>query len=320
MSIENRIDPKSNRPLKAFKKLLPKGLNGIKDIKKRREVLYENVQKMKDIHPPSLNVIRENHFTKRKEGGEDLKLRSYRPKGKEGYLPCLYYIHGGGMIMGSVENDDVNASKLSEVLGVVVISVDYRLAPEDPHPAQINDCYEGLLWVDSQKEKLKINTSKIALYGQSAGGGLVIATSMMVRDVGGPKIIFQMPIYPMLDDRHETPSSHEITDIGIWDREGSIEAWKWYLGGKEADAYAAPSRASSLEGLPPAFIDVGELDLFRDENITFVQRLLQAGVATEFHIYPGAYHASENFAPDADLSKMIWNNRIQALKKAFFKA
>ena len=219
--------------------------------------------------------------------------------------------------MGTVENDDVNASRLSEQLGVVVISVDYRLAPENPYPSQINDCYEGLLWMESQKEKLKIDSSKIVLYGQSAGGGLVIATSMMVRDRGGPKIAFQMPIYPMLDDRHETPSSHEITDIGIWDREGSIEAWNWYLGGKEADIYAAPSRATSLYGLPPTFIDVGELDLFRDENILFAQRLLQASVPTEFHIYPGAYHASENFAPEAELSKNIWNNRMKALIKAF---
>ncbi len=317
MSIEKRIDPKSNRALKAFKKNLPKGLNGIKDINERRRLLYENVQKMKAIFPPSTNILCENHFTRRKNGGEDLKLRSYRPKYKKGTLPCLYYIHGGGMIMGTAENDDANASRLSEELGVVVVSVDYRLAPEDPHPAQINDCYNGLLWIESQKESLKIDTSKIALYGQSAGGGLVIATSMMVRDRGGPEIIFQMPIYPMLDDRHETPSSYEIVDIGIWDREASIEAWNWYLGGKDADPYAAPSRATSLKGLPPTFIDVGELDLFRDENIIFAQRLLEAGVTTEFHLYPGAYHASENFAPDADLSKTIWSKRIEALKKAF---
>ena len=317
MSIEKRIDPKSNIPLKALKKKLPRGINGIKDIKERRRVLHENVQKMKAVFPPSSNIVRQNHFTGREKSEENLKLRSYRPKGKKGILPCLYYIHGGGMIMGTVENDDVNASHLSEQLGVIVVSVDYRLAPEDPYPAQINDCYNGLLWIESQKESLQIDTSKIVLYGQSAGGGLVIATAMMVRDKGGPEIKFQMPIYPMLDDRHETPSSHEIVDIGVWDRDASIEAWKYYLGGRDADAYAAPSRATSLEGLPPTYIDVGELDLFRDENILFAQRLLQASVATEFHLYPGAYHASENFAPEADLSKAIWSNRIKALKKVF---
>ena len=317
MSLEKRIDPQSNRPLKALKKALPKGLNGISNILERRQVLLENVEKMKAIYPASSNVLRENHFVSRKGGSPELKLRTYRPKSKEGTLPCLYYIHGGGMIMGSVENDDVNASMLSELLEVMVVSVEYRLAPEDPYPAQLNDCYDGLIWLDSNKDKLQIDSSKIVLYGQSAGGGLVIATSMKVRDQGGPKISFQMPIYPMIDDRHETPSSREITDIGIWDREGSIEAWKWYLGGKKADAYAAPSRSDSLEGLPPTFIDVGELDLFRDENIDFVQRLIQAGITTEFHLYPGAYHASENFAPAAGLSKTIWSNRLKALRKAF---
>ena len=317
MSLEKRIDPESNRPLKALKKTLPKGLNGIPNILERRQVLLENVEKMKAINPASSNVLRENHFVSRKGGNPELKLRTYRPKGKEGTLPCLYYIHGGGMIMGSVENYDVNASMLSELLEVMVVSVEYRLAPEDPYPAQLNDCYDGLIWLDSNKDKLQIDSSKIVLYGQSAGGGLVIATSMKVRDQGGPKISFQMPIYPMIDDRHETPSSHEITDIGVWDREGSIEAWKWYLGGKQADSYAAPSRSDSLEGLPPTFIDVGELDLFRDENIDFVQRLIQAGITTEFHLYPGAYHASENFAPAAGLSKTIWSNRLKALRKAF---
>ena len=315
MTFEKRIDPESRGPLKALKKLYPKGLNGISDIKERRKALFEKVQKMKDLFPPSPNVLRIDHFVKRE--GPDLKLRSYRPKDQKGILPCLFYIHGGGMIMGSVENDDYNASMLSEELGVVVISVEYRLAPEDPYPAQLNDCYDGFTWVESKKDELKIDSKKIALYGQSAGGALVLATSLKLRDQGGPLPCFQMPIYPMLDDRHETPSSHEITDIGIWDREGSIEAWKWYLGGREPDAFAAPARAEALEGLPPTFIDVGELDLFRDENIQFAQRLLQAGITTEFHLYPGAYHASENMAPGAALSKTIWSNRIMALKKAF---
>ena len=109
----------------------------------------------------------------------------------------------------------------------------------------------------------------------------------------------------MIDDLNETPSSKEITDVGIWDRKANIEAWDWYLGGKNADEYAAPARAIDLSGLPPTFIDVGELDLFRDEDIEFAKRLLQAGVTTELHVYPGAYHASESFAPEAELSKQI---------------
>ena len=118
----------------------------------------------------------------------------------------------------------------------------------------------------------------------------------------------------MIDDRNETPSSKEITDVGIWDREANLEAWDWYLGGKPADEYAAPARVKNLSDLPPTFIDVGEIDLFRDEDIEFATRLLQAGVTTELHVYPGAYHASEAFAPDAELSKQIWAKRIEALE------
>jgi acetyl esterase/lipase len=120
----------------------------------------------------------------------------------------------------------------------------------------------------------------------------------------------------MLDDRNETPSSHEITDIGVWDREANIEAWRYYLAGSEADGYAAPARAGNLAGLPPMFIDVGDVDLVRDEDIAFAARLLQSGVATELHVHPGAYHASEIFNPDAALSARIWARRMEALQRA----
>ena len=125
-----------------------------------------------------------------------------------------------------------------------------------------------------------------------------------------------MPLYPMIDDRNETPSSYEIMDVGIWDREGNVEAWQWYLGGHLADGYAAPARAENLAGLPPTFIDVGELDLFRDEDIQFAARLIQAGVPTELHVYPGAYHASQVFAPEAALSQSILARRTEALLRA----
>ena len=125
-----------------------------------------------------------------------------------------------------------------------------------------------------------------------------------------------MPIYPMIDDTNTTASSMEITDVGIWDRDANLEAWGWYLGGNEADQYAAPARAQDLSGLPPAFIDVGTADLFRDEDIAFAQRLMQTGVPCELHIHPGAYHASETFAPDAALSRRIRALRMDALRRA----
>jgi len=148
------------------------------------------------------------------------------------------------------------------------------------------------------------------------GGGLAIATALLARDRGFPAVCFQMPIYPMIDDRNETASSYEISDIGSWDRAGNIEAWNWYLGEGQADLYAAPARAEDLAGLPPTFIDVGTVDLFRDEDIEFAMRLMQAGVPTELHVHPGAYHDSEGLAPEAPLSRRIWEHRIAALRRA----
>lgn len=156
----------------------------------------------------------------------------------------------------------------------------------------------------------------MAIYGDSAGGGLTLGTALLARDRSGPALTFMMPIYPMIDDRNQTLSSQEITDIGIWDRAGNIQAWDWYLGGQEADQYAAPTRASDLSNLPPAFIDVGTVDLFRDEDIAFAQRLMQAGVPTELHINPGSYHAAETFAPESALAQRIWGMRIETLRRA----
>jgi len=217
--------------------------------------------------------------------------------------------------MGGLDGEDGTCQMMADRLGAVIASVDYRKAPEDPYPAAPEDCYAAANWVFENAASLGMNPENIGIYGQSAGGGLTIAVALMARDRGGPKFSFMAPIYPMIDDRNTTASSQLVTDVGIWDRAGSLEAWSWYLGGKEADQYAAPTRAKNLEGLPPAFIDVGELDMFRDEDIDFAKRLAEAGIQVEFHLWPGAYHASEVFAPEAKLSQTIWNTRIAAIKR-----
>jgi acetyl esterase/lipase len=218
--------------------------------------------------------------------------------------------------MGSIAMNDDMCAAVADRLKILVASVEYRLAPEYPFPAPVEDCYAGLRWTAEHAAELGIDPDRLALYGGSAGGGLAIATAMIARDRGGPALRFLMPIYPMVDDRNETESSHEITDIGIWDRAANIEAWAWYLGGKEADEYAAPARAEDLAGLPPAFIDVGTVDMFRDEDIAFAQRLMAAGVPTELHVHPGSYHAAETFAADAALSRRTWALRVDALRRA----
>jgi acetyl esterase/lipase len=205
---------------------------------------------------------------------------------------------------------------ICDEVGAVVVSVEYRLAPENPHPAPVEDCYAALVWMVKNADELGFDPNRLALYGGSAGGGLVLGTALLARDRGGPPVKFMMPIYPMIDDTNTTPSSHEIVDVGIWDREGNIEAWAWYIGDGKPDQYAAPTRAEDLTGLPPAFIDVGTVDLFRDEDIAFAQRLMHAGIPTELHIHDGAYHAAERFAPEAALSTRIWAARLDALRRA----
>jgi acetyl esterase/lipase len=314
MSDSVRLDPESKAPLDQLLAALPGGFNAIPDIAARRSTV-EQMLAMMEV-PESPGVTRTDRPVPGPEGEPDISVRIYRPAGATASLPGIYHIHGGGMVLGTVAGEDATASLLCEEVGAVVVSVEYRLAPEHPHPAPVEDCYAGLVWFAEHADELGVDPSRIAIYGGSAGGGLAIATALLARDRGAPDLRFMMPIYPMIDDTNTTPSSHEITSVGIWDRDANIEAWGWYLGGRDADGYAAPARAEDLSGLPPAFIDVGTADLFRDEDITFAQRLMRAGVPCELHVHPGSYHASETFAPDAALSQRIRALRIDALRRA----
>ncbi len=307
------VDPQSRVPLDQLLEAMPGGFNAIPDIVQRRATITAMFAAMEI--PVNENVSQEDRTVPGPQGEPDISIRITRPKNADGALPGIYYIHGGGMVLGDVEGENFQASLISEQVGAVVVSVEYRLAPEHPHPAPVEDCYTGLVWMSEHAEELGVDPGKIALYGGSAGGGLVLGVALLARDRKGPQLVFQMPVYPMVDDRNETASSHEISDVGIWDRAANIEAWGWYLGGKDADEYAAPARAADLSGLPPTFIDVGSVDLFRDEDIAFANRLMQAGVPTELHINPGSYHASETFAPEALLSQRIWAMRLDALRR-----
>lgn len=314
MPQHENIDPESLVPLAALYEALPGGFNAIPDIVARRETLYGMLAQMTADLPPNPNVTTEDRPIPGPAG--DLMVRVYQPVGVDGPKPGLYFIHGGGMVLGNLDTDHLTAVMLCETLGAVVVSVDYRLAPEHPYPAGPDDCYAGLQWMAAHAEELGLDASRLALYGGSAGAGLALSTALRARDLSGPRICFVMAPYPMIDDRNETPSSRAITDIGIWDRAGNVEAWAWYLGGQEADQYAAPARAADVSGLPPTFIDVGDQDMFHDEDVEFAGRLEQAGVPVELHVYPGAYHASEVFAPTAALSQQIWANRLAALGRA----
>jgi acetyl esterase/lipase len=314
MSRRDLIDQESRQPIDELLAVLPGGFNAIPDIVARRDAFTQMIAAIEV--PPNQNVTHEDRTVPGPAGAPDISVRVYRPANAPGTLPGVYYIHGGSMIFGSVETENAEAEQVCQEVGALVVSVEYRLAPEHPHPAQSQDCYAGLVWMARNAAELGFDPGRLAVYGGSAGGGLVIAAALLARDRGFPAIRFQMPIYPMIDDTNETRSSHEITDVGVWDRPANIEAWQWYLGGGKPDRYAAPARAEDLSGLPPAFIDVGTVDLFRDEDITFAMRLMQAGVPTELHVNPGAYHASEVLAPQAELSARIWERRFAALRRA----
>jgi acetyl esterase/lipase len=271
--------------------------------------------------PAETDVVIEDRQVPGPDGAPDIRVRIYHPAGEAEDRPGLYWIHGGGMILGTPEIDDAMMIGYAEELGVVVVSVDYRLAPENPYPAPVEDCYAGLVWTAKAAGELGIDPAKLAVGGASAGGGLAAATVLLARDRGGPDVAFQLLLCPMLDDRNITPSSHEFTDAIVWDRSANLYGWTALLGDRigtdDVPPYAAPARATDLSGLPPAFIDVGELDVFRDEDLDYAQRLSQAGVSTEFHLYPGGFHAFDGMVPDAELSKRARAARLAALKRAY---
>lgn len=250
-----------------------------------------------------------------------IRLRIYQLKDKLTDGPGFYWMHGGGLMGGSPEQDDIQMKQIVAETGATVISVDYRLAPEYPFPIPLNDCYNGLMWVVKHHNRLRINLNRIAVGGASAGGGLAAALAIMVKRKGGPKLVHQSLTYPMLDDRNVTNSSFEITNLGLWDRPYNLFGWEAYLGSKHGRTYVpefgAPSREQDLGGLPPAFISVGSLDLFRDEDLEYALHLMEAGVSTELHFYAGAVHGFDWHLPGGAMTVSFLSKRINALKIAF---
>ncbi len=232
----------------------------------------------------------------------EVRVKVYTPNSGSGgvsrAMAALCWIHGGGMVLMNADGDDDRCAQRAAEQNMVVVSVDYRLSPEHPAPALVHDCYAALTWMASNAEELGIDPERIAIGGASAGGGLAAGTALFARDNDGPSLVGQLLVYPMLDHRNETPSSHAITDPRVWNRTANHLAWEAYLGGAEPTPYASPSIATDLAGLPPAYINVGQFDLFLDEDIAYAQALQRAGVAAELHVYPGAFHGSNSFVPD----------------------
>ena len=248
----------------------------------------------------------------------DLEVRVYRPGGLGRDAPALLWIHGGGLVLLDAESDEANCARRAVAVGCVVVSVDYRLAPEHPFPAALRDCYAALSWLSDNTADLGVDPARIAIGGASAGGGLAAGLALMARDRGGPAICFQLLVFPMLDHRNVTHSSQVIVDGRVWNRAANIAAWAYYLRGvDDVPSHAAPATATDLAGLPPAYIPVGDLDLFCDEDIAYAQALGRAGVPVELHVYPGAFHASSGLVADAPLSVRWRDDEDEALRRAF---
>ncbi|MSQ42495.1 MAG: alpha/beta hydrolase [Dehalococcoidia bacterium] len=251
--------------------------------------------------------------------GHGVAVRLYRPARLAAAAPTLFWIHGGGMIGGSIELAEFFCAGLAADLGILVAAVEYRVAPEHPYPLPLEDCYTGLRWLHASAAELGVDRDRIAIGGSSAGGGLAAGLALLARDRGEVRVCYQHLIYPMLDDRNETPSSHAIRDPRAWNRTANLAGWDAYLGGRagapDVSPYAAPARARALEGLPPAYICVGTLDLFLDEDIAYARALLLAGVPTELHLYPGVYHGAPTFVPKAAISRRWHSDQRDALAR-----
>jgi len=252
-------------------------------------------------------------------GAPDIPTLVLRPAGVPGPHPCIYFLHGSGMVMPG-NRTMLGMEHLSWVadLGAVFISIDYRVAPENPHPAPVEDGFAGLVWTAEHAKELGIDSSRLILAGTSGGGGVAAATGLLNRDRQGPTLSHQVLICPMLDDREITVSS-KFEGI-VWDRPSNLAGWTALLGndcgGPNVSMYAAPARATDLSGLPSTYLDTGSAEVFRDEIIDYGARLAQAGVALELHVWSGAMHGSERMAPEAEVTKAAIAARISFLRRA----
>ncbi|MFF6774676.1 alpha/beta hydrolase [Streptomyces sp. NPDC012637] len=254
----------------------------------------------------------------------DVTLVSARPAGRGGPLPLLYYLHGGAMVMGNAWSVlPTVLREWAEPLGMAVLSVEYRLAPEAPYPAALEDAYEGLVWAAGHASELDVDPGRIVIGGKSAGGGLAAALALLARDRGGPAVLGQLFLSPMLDDSLETYSARQMSGVDVWDLTSHATVWRAYLGDLHGSAelppYAAPARATDLSGLPPAYVEVGSAEMFRDEGVAYANLIWQSGGQAELHVVPGACHGFDGLArhaaltTDARATRTRWLRRLLAL-------
>jgi acetyl esterase/lipase len=246
------------------------------------------------------------------EGAPDLTVTIFRKEGHVGG-PGIYHLHGGGMIIGDRFTGIGDILEWVDLLDGVAVTVEYRLAPENPDPAPVEDGYAGLLWMAEHADELGFDPERLIVAGASAGGGLAAGVALLARDRGGPALAGQVLMYPMIDDRNETISSHQIDGTGVWDRGSNDTGWDALLGDRRktdrVSIYAAPARATDLSGLPPTYIDCGSSEVFRDEDVSYASTIWACGGVAELHVWPGGFHGFDSLAPQAALSVLMRSTR-----------
>lgn len=312
MTLENMIN-RLDDSLKTIPDLLPPDYTaGIhrENLGTLRQIFIDGAREMRKQTPAPEGVTLEVVSIPAHDGVE-IELRIARPDKAAGdSIPAILWVHGGGFILGSAEYDDLTCMSLALQTGAVVAAVDYRLAPEHAYPVPLEDCFAAWRYLQIEADSLRIDTARMAIVGVSAGGGLAAGLSLLIRDRAAGPIAGQVLFYPMLDDRNIAQADDDHPDTLVWSRASNLFGWEAYLGGPAGGAdtpiYAAPARAAAqaenVSGLPPTYLPVGELDLFRDENIAFARALMAAGVPTELHVFPGACHSFDSFVPASPLS------------------
>jgi acetyl esterase/lipase len=268
------------------------------------------------MKPEQPSVARADHYAVSHDGAK-VPLRWYIPAGYDasGAGPAVVFLHGGGMVSGSVALFERLVAGYTADSGVPFLSVDYRRAPEHPHPTPAEDGYAGLSWLTEHAAELGVDPARIALMGESAGGGLAAAATLLARTRGLP-VAKQILVYPMLDDR-TTESDPALLPFATWNYDNNYTGWHALLGdtvgGPDVPGHAAPAREHDLSGLPPAYIEVGELDIFRDEDIAYARRLAATGTSVELHVHPGCPHAFDHLAPQIDVVQRARADRLRVL-------
>lgn len=290
------------------------------DLLATRNRMHEVFQGIRGMYPKNDNVREWEEKIPGMGEAPKVRVKIYEPETPQGtFLPAVLFLHAGGFFLGMPEMSDEACRNLVEFAECKVISVDYRLAPEHPYPAAVEDSYAALKWIFENSAVLDVDPKRVAVCGVSAGGCLAAAVCLMARDKKAFEPCFQMLFYPALDHRHVTQSANAIDDIRTWSTRKSKMAWEAYLGPEreEIPAYASPATAENLSGLPRTYIAACELDILRDEALEYASRLYQAEVATEFHVFPGTFHAFDAIVPNADVSVRFQGEIIHVLKRVF---